>query len=246
MLKDKVCLISGCSRGIGKTMVQVFAREGAVVYANARTEGCLDEYCRQVSEEYHTDVIPLYFDISNDEQIRNNFMRIKKEQKRLDVLVNNAAVASNELLEMVTREELQQMFDTNVFSLVSMMQMAVRIMKRQGSGSIINISSCVGIDGNPGQLAYSATKGAVNAITKTAAKELAASKIRVNAVAPGLTRTEMYDKVDEEKLKERTERIMLGRLANQEDIANSCAFLASDKADYITGQILKVDGCMLM
>lgn len=246
MLKNKVCLITGCSRGIGKMIVRIFAEEGAIVYANARKQGCIDEYCRNLASQYNTVVTPLYFDIEDEEQVKCIMLKIRKEQKRLDVLVNNAAASSNELLEMITREELQILFETNVFSLIRMIQMAARIMKRQSEGSIINISSCVGIDGNPGQLAYSATKGAVNAITKTAAKELANYNIRVNAIAPGLVKTEMYEKVEEKKMEERVDRIMLKRLATPEDIANGCAFLASDKAAYITGQILKVDGCMLM
>jgi len=246
MLKDKVCMITGCGQGIGHAMARVFAREGATVCANEINEGSIDEYCAALSAEYGVEVLPLYFDISDKEAAKRAFAEVKDRFGGVDVLVNNAALSSNRLFEMVTREELERLFNVNVFALVEMIQMAVRQMKRRGGGSIVNFSSCVGIDGNPGQLAYAATKGAVNAITKTAAKELVKYNIRVNAIAPGLTHTTMYDKVSPEEMKDRVGRIMMGRLAEPEEIANYVAFLASDRASYVTGQIVKADGCMLM
>lgn len=246
MLTGKICLITGCNRGIGREMVNIFAKEGAEIYANARNEGSIDDYCAELSREYNTKVHPVYFDICDREKIKEKMEYIKENSGRLDVLINNAGISSNQLFEMLTRNEIERVFETNVYGTINMMQYAIKIMKKQKNGKIINISSCVGIDGNIGQAAYAASKGAINSITKSTAKEMALYGICINAVAPGLTQTEMLSTAEQEKLKDRVSRIMLGRLAVPEDIANCCAFLASEKADYITGQIIKVDGCMLM
>ena len=139
---------------------------------------------------------------------------------------------------------MMEMLEINIAGTINMLQIISRLMSRQGTGgNIINIASVVGIQGNPGQLVYSATKGAVIAITKTAAKELAFKNIRVNAVAPGLTRTEMIKNTDEKFLKNRIDKIALKRMAEPEEIAQACFFLASDNAAYITGHVLSVDGC---
>lgn len=245
LLDGKVCLISGCDHGIGYEMVRIFSENGAIVYANVLNNN-IDDYCSDLAQKNNTEVIPLYFDIRDKTASREAFTRIKLEHGGVDVLVNNAAKSSNALLEMVTRKELDDLFEVNVYAQIDMIQQAVRQIKKKKGGCIINFSSCVGIHGNPGQLVYSATKGAMNAVTKTLAKELAKYNIRVNAVAPGLTKTPMYDNVDEKEMKDRVSRITLGRLAKPEEIANFCVFLASDKASYITGQIIKIDGCMLM
>jgi len=173
-------------------------------------------------------------------------MEIKKEQGGLDVLVNNAAIERNERIGMISRAGLAEMFETNVFGLIDLLQLAARIMQRAGKGSIINITSRVGERGGAGQLAYAASKGAVIAATKSAAKELASSGIRVNAVSPGLTDTDMYRDVPEEKMAERLRNICMGRLAKPEEIANAVAFLASDRSEFISGQIINVDGCTII
>ena len=245
LLKDKVCLITGAARGIGKETALLFASEGAVVIVNDNRVGSADEWVNE--SELKDRLFPLYFDITDAESIRRNAITIKKQFGHIDVLVNNAGVEFNELIGMISRDNMEKMFKVNVYGMIEMIQIMSRIMSKNESGcSIINISSLVGLRGNPGQLVYSATKGAVIAITKSAAKELAPQKIRVNSIAPGLTQTEMMEKADIEKLQSRINNICLGRIAQPKDIASACLLLASDYAAYISGQIIPVDGCTIM
>lgn len=224
LLRDKVCIVTGAGRGIGRAIAESLAAEGAFVYANDAREGSLDSWLTESS--MRQGITPLYFDITDPAAVRNAFSQIRKEKQRLDVLVNNAGVEYNELIGMISPENMERMFSINVFATIEMLQMASRLMSRQErGGSIINISSMVGIRGNPGQLVYSATKGAVIALTKSAAKELASKNIRVNSVAPGLTKTEMMQGADIEKLKGRIANISMGRLAEPSDIARACVFL---------------------
>lgn len=245
LLKDKVCVITGSARGIGKAIAELFASEGADVVVNGFTPGAADEWIGQCKYKEH--LHPFYFDISNVAEVRQNVTAIKKQLGRIDVLVNNAGVEFNGLIGMISREEMEKMFEVNVYGTIEMIQAVSRIMSRnEKGGSIINISSMVGIRGNAGQLAYSATKGAVIALTKSAAKELASRGIRVNSIAPGLTQTEMMEQVELEKLQGRINNICMGRIAQPDDIAGACLMLASDYAGYISGQIIAVDGCTIM
>ena len=173
-------------------------------------------------------------------------MAIFKQEGRIDTLVNNAGVVFNRKIGMIMREETELMFRVNVIAVLEMIQLVSRLMARTGGGSIVNIASVTAVLGSPGQVAYSATKGAIISMTKSAAKELATQKIRVNAVAPGIVRTERFEELYQasgDKIGERISRIALGRLGTPEDIADACSFLASDRASYISGQILGVDGC---
>lgn len=245
LLKDKVCIITGSTRGIGKEIALLFAAEGAEVVVNGTRQGFADRWI--VESEYQKQLYPHYFDISDPSAVRQNIMAIKKQFGHIDVLVNNAAIEFNELIGMISRENMEKMFNVNVYGTIEMIQAVSRIMSRnEKGGSIINISSMVGLRGNPGQLVYSATKGAIVALTKSAAKELAPQKIRVNSIAPGLTQTEMMQQADVEKLQSRINNICMGRIAQPRDIAGGCLLLASDYAEYISGQILPVDGCTIM
>lgn len=242
LLKGKVCLITGTNRGIGAATLERFVQEGAVVYANAREEGCLKDICINLQKEYNGTVIPVYFDVRDEAAVKQAFLKIKKEQNKLDVLVNNAGVMKDALIGMVNGKLMQDIFATNVFATIHMLQMANKLMSRQKSGSIINLASIVGTNGNKGQIVYSASKSAVIALTKTAAKELAVHNIRVNAIAPGMIDTDMFQSIGEEKVQENLQKIALGRLGNPEEVANACVFLASDLSSYVSGQILGVDG----
>ncbi len=247
LLKDKVCIITGAGRGIGQAIAELFAENGAVVYANDLREGCMAEWEEECRGKFSGCIRPVYFDITDEQQVKNSVMQIKKECGHIDVLVNNAGVEFNELIGMISEKNMETMFRVNVFGTINMLQMVSRVMGRQESGgSIINISSMVGLRGNRGQLVYSATKGAVISLTKSAAKELAPKNIRVNSIAPGLTKTKMMEQADPEKLQSRINNVCMGRLAQPIDIANGCLLLACDLAGYISGQVLPVDGCTIM
>lgn len=246
LLENKICIITGAAQGIGRAIAEQFAADGATVYACDMKEGSMDEWAAVNSEKYHTKISPLYFDVTDATKVKNAFMSVFKNEGRIDVLVNNAGVVFNKKIGMIVRPETELMFRVNVIAVIEMVQLVSRLMARGGGGSIVNIASVTAVLGSPGQSAYSATKGAIMSFTKSAAKELAPMGIRVNAVAPGIVKTERFAELYEqsgEKIDARIQRIALGRLGTPEDIANACSFLASDRASYISGQILGVDGC---
>lgn len=244
LLSQKVCLVTGAGRGIGRSIAGRLASEGAIVYANDLNKDELEQWIREFECEYP--IKSICFDITDELAVKNAVMTIKKESGKIDVLVNNAGIEFNESIGMISRKNMEKMFRVNVFAMVDMIQIVSRVMSRQQSGSIINISSIVGRRGNAGQLVYSATKGAVISLTKSAAKELAVKNIRVNTIAPGLTNTKMMQAGNDEKLQQRINNISMGRLAEPLDIANACLFLASDLSTYVSGQVLGVDGCSIL
>lgn len=247
LLEGKVCLITGASKGIGKAMAELFVENGAIVYANSSKNGSIDAWVQEWNIRYPGKVHASYFDVAEEEQVKKAVMAIRKENKVIDVLVNNAAVEFNELIGMISKKNTELMLNVNVIGVINCLQLVSRIMQRQSNGgSIINLTSMTAMRGNRGQLVYSATKGAVISITKSAAKELAEKKIRVNAIAPGLTLTPMMAQADPEKLKERINNVCMGRLAEPIDIAKAALFLASDLSGYVSGQVLAVDGCTIM
>ena len=246
LLENKVSVITGAGRGIGCVIAEQFARDGAVVYVNDIVPGDLEAWARDCSDRNGTKVVPLCFDVTDSAALRAGLQSVYKAEGRIDVVVNNAAIIQNQKLGMVTRPLLEEMFRVNVFAVIDMIQTVARLMARGGGGSIVNMASITGMAGSPGQVAYSSTKGAVIALTKSAAKELSPLQIRVNAVAPGIIRTERFEELYEasgEKIDQRISRIALGRLGTPQDVADAVAFLASDRASYISGQILGVDGC---
>ena len=236
LLENKVCIITGAAQGIGRQIAEQFAADGAIVYACDRQAFTTD----------NPQIRPIELDITNATAVKTALMQIFKAEGHIDCLVNNAGIVYNRKIGMIMREETERMFLVNVIAVLELIQMVSRLMARCDGGSIVNIASVTAVLGSPGQVAYSATKGAVISLTKSAAKELAPQGIRVNAVAPGIVKTERFAELYEangEKIDERIKRIALGRLGTPEDIANACAFLASDRAAYISGQILGVDGC---
>ncbi len=246
LLKNKVCIITGAAQGIGKAIAEQFAADGAVVYAIDRAEGSMDEWAVDCQKRNNTKVVPVYFDVTDMVSVKQAVMDIFKTEGKIDVLVNNAGVVFNKKIGMILREETELMFRVNVIAVLELIQLISRLMARKGGGSIVNIASITAVVGSPGQVAYSSTKGAIISMTRSAAKELALQGIRVNAVAPGIIKTERFAELYEEsadKINKRIERIALGRLGTPEDVAHACAFLASDRASYISGHILGVDGC---
>jgi len=234
LLENKVAIITGAGRGIGKMIAEQFVADGAIVYANDLYETNI-EGAKSVS-----------FDVTDSAALKSGLMQVYKAEGRIDCVVNNAAIIANQKLGMVTKPLLEKMYSVNVFAVIDMIQIVSRLMARTGGGSIVNIASITGVVGSPGQVAYSSTKGAVIALTKSAAKELSPMQIRVNAVAPGIIKTERFEELYEasgDKIDQRISRIALGRLGTPQDVANAVSFLASDRASYISGHILGVDGC---
>lgn len=242
MLKGKTVLVTGANRGIGRSIAEKFAISGAKVYANAREQGSLEEFAKTTYE--YGSVIPLYFDVCDSTSVRDAYVTIKKENKSLDCLVNNAGILVDTLLSMLNRATLRSIYETNVFAVFEMMQYASRIMSVQKSGSIINVASICGDEGGMrGQTAYSSSKGAVIALTKTAAKELGPLNIRVNAVSPGFIDTDMFRSGPPEIQKQLIDGVYLSkRVGLAIEVANVCEFLASDNSSYVNEENIRVDG----
>ncbi|MCM1234260.1 MAG: SDR family oxidoreductase [Ruminococcus flavefaciens] len=242
ILQGKVAVVTGVSRGIGKAIAEEMALQGAVVYGVSRS-GKTEE---QSLETDSGEVIHVAQDITDIEQAKKLFMQIQKEREQIDILVNNAGVMKDALLGMISDQMMRELFEVNVFALIQWSQLAARFMKRKKKGSIIQLASIIGTNGNAGQSVYSATKGAVISFTKSAAKELASDGIRVNAVAPGIIQTDLLQNVPEKLLEKRIEGIRMGHIGSPQDVAAAVTFLASDQAKYISGQILGVDGCTIL
>jgi 3-oxoacyl-[acyl-carrier protein] reductase len=243
LLRNKVAVISGCNRGIGKAILETFAENGANVFACVRKK--TDEFLDLVgvlTENTGVSITPVYFDLLDVEQIQKGINQIKSSKNPVDILVNNAGVASGSLLQMTSLEDLKNIFEINFFSQILFTQGISRYMSRFNSGSIINIASTAGMIGDAGTTSYGSSKAALILATKALSTELGAKNIRVNAISPSITQTDMFNQMDERTRNKIIIASALKRPATAVEVANVALFLASDLSSFITGQVLRVDG----
>lgn len=242
-LKGKTALVTGANRGIGKAMIEKMASEGAEILAHARrrTEE-FEEFLKKIEKKYKVSVQPVYFELTNTEQMHEAMKPILQSEKKIDILVNNAGVAHGGFFSMTKIQTIRDVFDVNLFAAMELTQIVLRKMMRQKMGSIINMSSIAAIHVRAGNSAYGVSKAAIKAWTETLAIEVAPYGIRVNAIAPSLTDTEMAKMMEDKAGKEMLLSSAMGRLATTEEIANVAIFLASDDASFVNGHTIVVNG----
>lgn len=245
-LENKTAIVTGGSRGIGRAICLALAKEGANVvtcYAHG-AEGANETV--KLCEEFGVKALALQADVGKDEDVAALMAKVKDEFGSIDILVNNAGITKDNLILKMTEQDFDDVIDTNLKGVFLCLKNVSKIMLKQKSGKIINISSVVGVRGNAGQVNYSASKAGIIGMTKSLAKELASRGITVNAVAPGFIETDMTAKLPEAVIEETLKSIPMRTVGSGEDVANLVAFLASDQARYITGQVICVDGGMAM
>jgi len=243
---DKCALITGATRGIGKQIAITLAKQGYNIALNYRKENEELENTKKEIEEIGVQVIAVKGDVANFEDCENFVKQVIERFGQIDVLVNNAGITKDMLLMRMKKEDFEQVIDTNLVGTFNVTKNVVPYMMKARSGRIINISSVVGISGNAGQTNYSASKAGIIGFTKSLAKEIASRNILVNAVAPGFIETNMTDVLKDDVKQEIAKNIPLKRMGTTQDVANVVKFLASDDSSYITGQVINVDGGMLM
>jgi len=240
--KNKIVVVTGGNKGIGKGIVDLFVQNGARVYVLGRSVVENSE----LIEDKTINIINLKVDISNYEDIQTTFTKIINAEKRIDVLVNNAGITKDNLLLRLNESDWDNVIDINLKGAFNTIKAVVKQMISQRYGKIVNVGSIVGQTGNAGQINYSASKSGLIGLTKSVAKELASRNVYTNLVAPGFIQTDMTDKLNEEQIKSYSESIPLKRLGKVEDVANLVMFLSSDYSNYITGQVINVDGGLAM
>jgi 3-oxoacyl-[acyl-carrier protein] reductase len=247
LLAGKIALVTGSTRGIGWATAEAFAEHGAAVILNGRSsQEALDRRVADIRARFAVACSGFYGDVSDAAAVKACYMDIFKQYKRLDILVNNAGIMQDALLGMIPEPLVRKSLEVNLLGSILHLQEASRLMARNRSGSIINLSSIIGSKGKEGQAVYSTTKAGIIGLTLSAAKELAPKGIRVNAVTPGLIKTDLLKDVPEQKMAEALAGVKMGRIGEAKDVANAIVFLASDLAAYVTGQVLGVDGGMVL
>lgn len=244
LLKDKNAIITGAAGGIGRATAECFAANGANIWAcELRGSEKFEKDMADLAEKYGVWIETVYFDVTDEEQVKSAVKRIRSKKCSIDVLANVAGiVAPSTSFPMTDMAKIKKVFEVNFFALTLLTQYVSRLMIRQNSGSIVNIASIAGIDGDPAQYEYAASKAAVIGGTKKLARELAPNNIRVNAIAPGMIQTEMGAHIEDNLRDEILAKVMMKRMGKPEEIANAIAFVASDMASYMTGQVIRVDG----
>lgn len=246
MLSGKTAIVTGGTRGIGFAIVRTYLQNGAKVALLGSRQGTVDKALEKLKgENADWPVVGFCPDLSSPQEIAETFQKVREQFGSVDILANNAGVSARDSLYDYKPEDFAKTMELNVNSVFYCAQAAARIMKEQGGGVIINTSSMVSIYGQPAGVAYPVSKFGVNGLTRSLARELGKDHIRVNAVAPGVIRTDMVAALPEEMVKRLAAAIPLGRMGEAEDVANAFLFLASDMASYVTGEILSVDGATM-
>ena len=246
LLENKTAIVTGGSRGIGRSICLELAKEGANVVTCYASGAAGAEETVKLCEELGVKAMAIKADVANGEEVATMVDKVKAEFGSIDILVNNAGITKDNLMLKMTEDDFEQVIDTNLKGAFLFTKNVSKIMLKQRAGKIINISSVVGVRGNAGQVNYSASKAGLIGMTKSVAKELASRGITCNAVAPGFIETDMTAKLPEAVVDEMKKTIPMKCMGSGEDIANLVAFLASDNARYITGQVICVDGGMAM
>ena len=242
----KVAVVTGGSRGIGRAIVLALAEMGHDVVCNYRSGREAAEETVRLAEGFKGKVIPVKFDVADQEEVKSAFKEIIKERKRLDILVNNAGITRDNLIAMMKPDQWNDVLTTNLSGVFYCCQAVTRQMLKQRYGRIVNITSVVGFTGNAGQANYSAAKSGIVGLTRSLAKELASRNITVNAVAPGFIETDMTSDLPESAREAMLSQIPLARIGTPAEVAYAVKFLVSDEASYITGQVIHVNGGMFM
>ncbi len=246
LLKDKTAIVTGGSRGIGKEIVLLFLKEGAAVYYISMNESPFRNEIEETAAAAGSDVFWRKGDVSNEEEISGVIKDIIGEAEKIDILVNNAGITRDGLIFRMPAKNWEDVINTNLNSAFYVSKPVAMKMAGQRSGSIINITSIVGIIGNGGQTNYSASKAGLIGFTKSLAKEVAGRGVKVNAVAPGYIQTDMTEKLNDKAREMLVSHIPMKEIGKPEYIANTVLFLASEQSSYITGQVIGVDGGMGM
>lgn len=245
-LAGRVAIITGGTRGIGLATAHSLAGHGASVVILGRADlGAATDAASAVASRYGTPAVGLIADASDPAAIRTVYGEVRAEFGRLDILVNNAGILQDALVGMITDDMVNETLAVNTAGPIHHVQAAARLMRKSG-GSMINLTSIIGREGNVGQVVYAASKAAVIGLTLSAAKELAPLGVRVNAVAPGFIDTDMTNALPPEKFAERVTSVKMGRIGTPDEVANTILYLASDMSTYVTGQVIGVDGGMLI
>ncbi len=245
-LKSRVALITGSARGIGRAIAERLAEESVKIIITDINEEMARKTADEISEKYHVEAFSLRHDVSSEESTREVIDDIVKKYSKIDILVNNAGITKDARLMIMPKASWDLVISINLTGAFLCTKYVSKQMLKQNSGSIVNIASVVGIMGNVGQANYSASKAGLIGLTKTSAKELAGRGIRVNAVAPGYIRSDMTEALSEEVSEKIKETIPMKAYGSPDDVADAVMFLVSERAKYITGQVLNVDGGMVM
>ena len=242
-LNNKIALVTGCNRGIGRSILEAFAQEGASIIACTRT---IDDELRnaysQIKAAKGVEIYPITMDLADEDSIKHGMKEVTALKLPIDVLVNNAGIARFKPFVMSKVDDFKEMMQVNLYAPIIISQYVIKNMLRQRKGSIINFCSISGLDMNAGNSAYGTSKAAIASLTRTMAKELSKANIRVNAIAPGFVGTDMNKQIAADYMESMLQQIAVGRIAAPEEIAKVAVFLASDDSSYMTGQIVRVDG----